>query len=250
MFVYVIYNANIKRNRSIILTFEGLFLLLLPLRSNFMNKTVELVNLWAVFEAKYPNGSMEDFFRYQLVSKRESIDNEKLVGGLLPSNTAGLLLKIIGRISRLHSMYSNMALEETGLNQIEEFSIIVTIDAYKSPRKTEVIFDNLMELSSGTDMVNRLIKRGYVTEHADKDDKRAKRLHLTPAGAKVLANSRVRILQLVEMMTFDIHNEDQKICIQLLKDTEIKFSGRWQKDKVSTFDAVYEEIVSYKEKKL
>ena len=95
-----------------------------------MNKTVELVNLWAVFEAKYPNGSMEDFFRYQLVSKRENIDDGKLVGGLLPSNTAGLLLKIIGRISRLHSMYSNMSLEETGLNQIEEFSILATIDAH------------------------------------------------------------------------------------------------------------------------
>jgi len=214
-----------------------------------MNKTVELVNLWAVFEAKYPNGSMEDFFRYQLVSKRENIDDGKLVGGLLPSNIAGLLLKIIGRISRLHSMYSNMSLEETGLNQIEEFSILATIDAYKSPRKTEVIFDNLMELSSGTDMVNRLIKRGYVTEHADKEDKRAKRLHLTPAGSTVLSKSRVRILQLVEMMTFDMHAEDQKICIQLLKDTEIKFSGRWQKDKISTFDTVYKEIVSHTGKK-
>jgi len=214
-----------------------------------MNKTVELVNLWATFEAKYPNGSIEDFFRYQLVSTRENIDNGKLVGGLVPANTPALLLKIIGRISRLHSMYSNMALEDTGLNQIEEFSILVTIDAYKSPRKTEVIYDNLMELSSGTDMVNRLVKRGYVTEHADKEDKRAKRLHLTPAGSKVLSKSRVRILQLVEMMTFDMHSEDQKICIQLLKDTEIKFSGRWQMDKISTFDAAYKEIVSHKGKK-
>ncbi len=202
-----------------------------------------------MFEAKYPNGSIEDFFRYQLVSTREDIDNGKLVGGLVPANTPALLLKIIGRISRLHSMYSNMALEDTGLNQIEEFSILVTIDAYKSPRKTEVIYDNLMELSSGTDMVNRLVKRGYVTEHADKEDKRAKRLHLTPAGSKVLSKSRVRILQLVEMMTFDMHAEDQKICIQLLKDTEIKFSGRWQMDKISTFDAAYNEIVSHKEKK-
>ena len=95
-----------------------------------MNKTVELVKLWGVFEAKHPAGSIDDFFRYQLVSQRENVDNGKLVGGLLPSNTAGLLLKIIGRISRLHSMYSNMALEETGLNQIEEFSILATIDAH------------------------------------------------------------------------------------------------------------------------
>lgn len=211
-----------------------------------MNKTVELVNLWAQFETKYPNGSMEDFFRYQLVSKPEKIDHGKMVGGLVPANTPSLLMKIIGRISRLHSMYSNMALEETGLNQIEEFSILVAIDAYKNPRKTEVIYDNLMELSSGTDMVNRLIKRGYITEHADEEDKRAKRLHLTQEGSRVLAKSRLKILQMIEMITIAMHPEDQKICIQLLKDTEIKFSERWQKDKVSTFDTVYKEIVTPK----
>jgi len=208
-----------------------------------MNKTVELVNLWAEFESKYPKGSVEDFCRYQLIKKRESENTGKLVGGVIPTNTPGLMLKIIGRISRLHMMYSNLALAGTGVNQIEEFGMLLTIDLQKNPRKTEVIYDNLLELSSGTDMVNRLIKRGFITEHADGEDKRAKRLQLTAAGSKTVIKCKEKVVRMAAMMTSDIANEDLLLCIQLLRDTEIKFSARWQKDKVRAFEDIYKDLM-------
>jgi DNA-binding MarR family transcriptional regulator len=211
-----------------------------------MNKTVELVNLWADFEAKHPKAGIEDFFRYQLISKRESEDTGKLVGGIVPTNTPGLLFKIMGRISRLHMMYSNLALEGTGVNQIEEFGMLLTVERHKTPRKTEVIYDNLMELSSGTDMVNRLVKRGFITEHSDKEDKRAKRLQLTPEGAKAIVKSKDKIIHLVAMMAIDMDDEDQKICIQLLKGMEIKFSERWLTDKNKPFEELYKEMMADK----
>jgi DNA-binding MarR family transcriptional regulator len=214
-----------------------------------MNRTVELVNLWAAFEEKYPKGSLEDFFRYQLVSRREKGSSGKLVGGIIPTNTPGLMFKIIGRLARLHSMYSNMALAGTGVNQIEEFGMLLTIELQVNPRKTEVIYDNLMELSSGTDMVNRLIKRGFVTEHNDKEDKRAKRLQLTATGAKAIVKSKEKIIKMVGMMAIDMETEDQLLCIQLLKELEIKFSERWQKDKASTFEEVYKDVVAAKARK-
>jgi hypothetical protein len=49
---------------------------------------------------------------------------------------------------KLHSIYAPVALESAGLSQMGE------------PRKTEVIFACLFELSTGTDMLNRLKKRG------------------------------------------------------------------------------------------
>ncbi|MCW3128037.1 MAG: hypothetical protein JWO03_3695 [Bacteroidetes bacterium] len=209
-----------------------------------MNTTVELVNQWAAFEKKYPNGSIEDFCRYQLISKREGVVKGKLVGGVVPTNTPGLMFKIIGRIARIHEMYSGIALEKTGVNQIEEFGILLTIDLYKNPRKTEVIYDNLQELSSGTDMVNRLIKRGLVTEHADSEDKRAKRLRLTAAGINAISKAKAGVVSVVEMMTTEMDAEDQLLCIRLLKGLEIKFSERWPKDKGKKFDELYRELTT------
>lgn len=140
--------------------FVVLFLCLLRKRIK-MDKTIELVNLWGAFVKGHPGGSIDDFCRHYLAHQQQRETKGILVGGVVPSITDGLLLKIIGRISRLNMNYANLALEGTGLNQIEEFGILVTILQEKNPKKTEVIYANLFELSSGTDMLARMKKRAH-----------------------------------------------------------------------------------------
>jgi len=210
-----------------------------------MNKTVELVNHWADFEKKHPNGSIEDFCRYHLAHNENTTRQEGvLVGGVVPLVREGLLLKIIGRISKLNMSYANIALEGTGLKQIEEFGILQTIKQAQSPKKTEVIYANLFELSSGTDMLARLQKRGLIKESADKEDKRSKRLELTAKGEKVIKISVAQIEKNATMLLHTLAEEDQELCIQLLKNIEIKLSEQWQKHKGKTFDEIYEEMMS------
>ncbi len=112
-----------------------------------MDKTIELVNLWGAFVKGHPGGSIDrhDFWSYLNISRMKP--KCIMVGGGRPFYHSGLLLKIIGRISRLNMNYANLALEGTGLNQIEEFGILVTILQEKNPKKTEVIYANLFELS-------------------------------------------------------------------------------------------------------
>lgn len=213
-----------------------------------MNKTVELVNLWGRFEEQHPGGSIEDFCRHYLAHQQQKKTTGKLVGGVVPSLNSGLLLKIIGRISKLNMAYANLALEGTGLHQIEEFGILQTIRKEKNPRKTEVIYANQFELSSGTDMLNRLIQRGLIKEYADKEDKRSKRIELTPKGEKVAAACLVKIEKNASMLMNDMSNDDKALCIQLLQGVEIKFSDLWQKHKGKEFAAIYEELMPGDEK--
>lgn len=211
-----------------------------------MNKTIDLVNLWGAFEKKYPNGSIDDFCRHHLAQQKGEKEEGPLVGGVVPGITDGLLLKIIGRISKLNMAYANMALKGTGLNQIEEFGILLTIQQEKNPRKTEIIYANLFELSSGTDMLNRMKKRGLIKEYNDKEDKRSKRIELTPKGEKVAQDCKSRVVKNAHMLMHYMNTEDKKLCIQLLKDTEIKFSALWQKHKGKDFDDIYNEIIGEK----
>jgi DNA-binding MarR family transcriptional regulator len=212
-----------------------------------MNKTVELVNHWGDFETKHPDGSIADFCRYFLAHESKKHQAEGvLVGGVVPFHKAGLLLKIIGRIARLNLSYANLALEGTGLHQIEEYGILHTIKKEKSPRKTDVIYANLFELSSGTDMLNRLQKRGLIKEYADKEDKRAKRIELTDKGEKAIKLSNDRIKKNANMLMCGLNEEDQELCIQLLKGIEIELSEHWQQHKGRTFDEIYDELFDEK----
>lgn len=211
-----------------------------------MNKTVELVNLWGAFEQKYPDGTIDDFCRHHLAHKKEKKSAKPLVGGVIPGIVDGLLLKIIGRISKLTMAYANMALKDTGLNQIEEFGMLATIRQGKNLKKTEIIYANLFELSSGTDMLNRLKKRGLIKEYEDKDDKRSKRIELTAKGEKAIEQSKRQIEKNAEMLMHDMNEDDKKLCVQLLKDVEMKFSALWPKHKSKDFDDIYMEVTQAK----
>ena len=210
------------------------------------NKTVTLVNEWANFESTHPEGTIEEFCRHYLASQQQKKESGVLVGGVVPALADGLLLKIIGRIYKLNLNYANMALKGTGLNQIEEFGVLVTIKLEKNPRKTEVIYANLFELSSGTDMLNRMKKRGLIREYDDKEDKRSKRIEITAKGNKVVDECKTRIEKNATMLMNDLTDNDKKLCIQLLKNVEIKFSALWPGHKGKEFEEVYQEVVGDK----
>lgn len=208
-----------------------------------MNKTVELVNHWAEFEKKHPEGTIDDFCRYHLAHQQHRVADGPLVGGVVPSFDDGLLMKIIGRISKLNMAYANIALRGTGLNQIEEFGMLMTIRQQGNPRKTDVINANLFELSSGADMLNRMKKRGLLKEYGDEEDKRSKRIELTTLGKQVATECSARIGKNAKMLMAQLHEEDKALCIQILKDVEIKLSAYWQKHRGKEFDEIYDELM-------
>lgn len=212
-----------------------------------MNKTVALVNEWGSFEAKHPEGNIEDFCRYYLASKQKVPTKGPLVGGVVPALNDALLLKIIGRISKLNMSYANMALKGTGLNQIEEFGILLTIKQEQNPKKTELIYANLFELSSGTDMLTRMKTRGLIKEYNDKEDKRSKRIELTAKGEKTIKDCYERIRKNAIMLMHDLSNDDKDLCIQLLKNVEVKFSALWPQHKGRPFDEIFDETIGNKQ---
>ena len=205
-----------------------------------MNKAVELVKLWGAYEERHPEGSIEDFCRYQL---SVSLKAEKQIAPewqLVP-DISGQLVILIRKIGKFHIMYSNKALEGTGLDQIEEFGILVIIFNKKNPIKSEVIYDNLLELSSGTNMLIRLKKKGLIAEYSDNEDKRVKRLKLTPKGEETLSKAKVLVLQVANMMVNSLSDDDKQLCIQMLSPINARFSDIYLKQKSKTFEQVYRE---------
>lgn len=206
-----------------------------------MNKAVELINEWGAFEEKYPDGNIEDFCRYYLISKREKHQEE--IGGIRGIHTDGLLLRLIGRIAKLNMIYAQAALAGTGVMQIEEFGLLVVIKQDKNPRKTDIIHTNIQELSSGTDMLTRLLKRGLITEYTDEEDKRSKRVSLTEKGENAFMACVQNVGRMAEMMLRDLPEDDKRLCIQLLKSVDAKFSRLWVRHKGRPFEEIYEDVM-------
>lgn len=211
-----------------------------------MNKAVELVRQWGDFEEKHPDGTIADFCRYLLIHERESENKLPLAGGVIPMIPEGLMLKLIGRIHRLNMFHAYSALEGTGVSQLEEFGMLLYIQQEKRPRKTDVIYAHLMELSSGMDMLNRLKNRGFINEYTDREDKRSKRLQLTTSGEKTIERAIERVKKMALMITHSMPKEDVLLCIKLLKGIDQEFSALLPGHKGKSFDKVYEEVMPQK----
>ncbi|HEX9509182.1 MAG TPA: winged helix DNA-binding protein [Puia sp.] len=211
-----------------------------------MNKTVELVNQWAAFEAGHPDADIADFCRYYLVAKREREGRQELFGGAMPPRADIVIGKLLFRISKLQSNYINLVIPSLSINHFEEFALLNAIDNLKTPRKTEAIYHSINELSTGLNLLANLKKLGYITEHDDPDDKRSRRLRLTPKGEEILRACYERLSKVPEMLYMEMASEDIELCIRLLKNVEIKFSGSWQQHKGKPFEQVYEMVTGKK----
>ncbi|WPU97809.1 winged helix DNA-binding protein [Mucilaginibacter sp. cycad4] len=204
-----------------------------------MNKTVELVKVWGAFEEQNPGATLEDFYRFQIAqSPRDEPYFTEANGKLIP-DLAGRFIILVRRIGKFHIFFSNKGLEGTGLGQVEEFGLLVTIFNMGSPIKSETIQSNIMELSSGSNMLIRLKKKGFVNEFSDKDDKRVRRLKLTAKGEDVLKNAVAIVQQAAHLLADGMSEEEMQSCIELLKPIDARISDIYQKHKNKPLDEIF-----------
>jgi DNA-binding MarR family transcriptional regulator len=87
---------------------------------------------------------------------------------------------------RYAKYYTGLALEECDLNSIDEFSFVIVLMTHPSLSKTELIRQNAVEKSTGIEIINRLIKKGWMEQFPGESDKRTQRVRITDIGRKRL----------------------------------------------------------------
>jgi hypothetical protein len=193
------------------------------------NKTADLVMQWADFEAAHPDAQIEDFCRFYLIRQKEEAA-KAAAQPILPDDYTKMA-RIVGRLARMHVYDAMPSLKAIGLSGFEEFTYLNSILLMMEPRKTDVIFDNMQELSSGLLILDRLKKKGFIQEYDDSQDRRSKRLKLTQKGKKKLDESHQYLQKVNRAFYGSISEDDLQLCIQLLNPLETKFSVLWQQNK-------------------
>lgn len=210
-----------------------------------MNKAAVLINEWAVFDEKYPGANIEDFCRHYLITKREEREenkNEEIAEGILPPQIDTMFLKLLSRISAAGGVYCRKALSDIPAITLDGFQYLGSIYHKGESRKTDIINYNLSELSTGIDTLNKLLDEGFITERKDPSDKRAKLVKHTKKGEEMLFECYRRLHSIGSLLFDELTEEDKKLCIQLLKNVEIKHSKLALRVKKSELDEVFVDI--------
>jgi len=92
-----------------------------------------------------------------------------------------ITLNII-RLFRFVHNYTKRTLKEFSDFSFEEFGMMMAVQGMREGRKSDVIASTLFEVTTGTEILKRLIADGYVEEAPHPTDGRAKVVRVTPKG--------------------------------------------------------------------
>jgi DNA-binding MarR family transcriptional regulator len=206
------------------------------------NKTVELVNRWHEYQQKHSNASLTDFFRYSLQVEEQHFPlPEENHYNNIPTLDARLS-RCMGRVIRFQSMYARKALAEVDFKNLDDFLYLNTISRMDNPKKSEVIYENVSEFSSGTEIIKRLVQLGLVEESADAEDRRSKRLTITAQGKTILLKCYEKMQAVSAMSLSVLSTDDKELLFSLLLPVDLLHTSLYEQIRNKNIDEISKEI--------
>lgn len=122
---------------------------------------------------------------------------------------------LLTSLFRFAKHYIKKALSNTSFKTIDEFGFLATLLREKSLLKNELINKHLLEISSGSEIIKRLIKHELIFEFPDESDKRAKRVSLTEKGRQEIMFAFTDMHKVSEIVIGNLNGEElqQALCV-------------------------------------
>lgn len=188
---------------------------------------IELINLLDQFSSEKQGNedySISDFVGF-LNSKLGSQDvaMRKIEGNAEPglkilrtdSNTdTSILITLMFRYAK---GYVKKALQNSPIQTADEFAFLITLMTYESLTKTELINKQIMEKSSGVEVIKRLISMQMIEEFADELDRRSVRVRITPTGRQTIITVLPEMAKVSKVVVGNLTQPEVNTLTYLLK---------------------------------
>lgn len=152
-----------------------------------------------------------------LIREKENSDSNSSKAHYIESNIERVIAQHILFLYRYIKFYSKLAFEESVIKSIEEFGFLITVLQEEACTKSELIKKNIIEKSSGIEMINRLIKSGLLIQKDNPGDQRSQLILLTETGKTALFKIFDKMNTLGIIATGKLNNFEKDQLVHLLK---------------------------------
>jgi DNA-binding MarR family transcriptional regulator len=123
---------------------------------------------------------------------------------------------LLGRLGRYGRHYVKRSYGSRLSISLEEFGILAGAMFLGNPTKSELITSNLQEVTTGTEMIRRLLRNGLLTETPDQTDRRSKRIGITDRGKAILFSASADMQRISTLICANLTSEQKSHLKQLL----------------------------------
>lgn len=154
-------------------------------------------------------------------------------------NTASDISILIVLMNRYAKSYIKKVLIESNLQTPDEFSFLITLMTYDNLTKSELITKQVMEKTSGSEVIRRLIKRGMIVEAADKNDKRSIRVSITEYGREEILKILPHMSKVTKIILGNLNVEEINTLSYLLKKLDHFHNDIYMNKKDQSLSEIY-----------
>lgn len=170
--------------------------------------------------------STADFIGFiNSVHQPDTINDDKIRGGKdawkatqdTENKIATNVSILVTLLFRYAKMYTRKALKDSGVKTVEEFAILITLLTHDSISKQELIREQVLEKTSGIEIVNRMIRQGYIQQFAGAKDRRSKLLRITEEGTSELMQILPKMNMVSKIVVGNLTTTEQNQLIYLMR---------------------------------
>ncbi len=133
--------------------------------------------------------------------------------GRSPESVISTLLVHMNRYAKT---YSKSAIQDSEFSTQEDFIYLINLKAFGAMTKMALINKNIQDKPTGMQIINRLIKNGWVTQTDSETDRRSKVITITPEGLKALDQQMGKIRLATQIVAGDLSHSEKMQLIGLL----------------------------------
>lgn len=150
---------------------------------------------------------------------------------------------LLTNLYRFAKHYIKKVFEGKEIKTIDEFGFLSTLLLEKSLMKKELISRHLLEVSSGSEVLKRLIKKELIIEFPDENDKRAKRVAISEKGKIEIFNIFDDMHKVSEIIKGNANKIELKQALSVFNKLNFFHQHIHEVDKDSSIDEIYQKYV-------
>lgn len=207
---------------------------------------LEVIEHLSAFELQNPrteNLTLADFVGYlngqagipNIKERQDSGDKAPWVVDM-GEETDSTIARLVVIMNRYAKSYIKKALDGSRIQTGEEFSYLIILLTFDSLTKTELINKNIMEKTSGTEVIKRLLNLGFIHEFDDQEDKRSKRISISEEGRAELYKILPKMHEVTSLVAGNLNQHERATLAYLLKKLDHHHHDIFTNDRSSSFE--------------
>lgn len=137
---------------------------------------------------------------------------------------------LVVHMNRYAKSYSKSAILDSDFSSQEDFIYLINLKAFGSMSKMDLIRRNVHEKPVGMQIINRLVKQGWVDQTQSETDKRSKMIGISPKGLEALEKQMDKIRQATQIVTGDLTYPEKMELIRLLNKLDVFHQTIYEKN--------------------